>query len=157
MAIITVGPNTPLAGTKIFVDNNDPSLQYSGSWAESQDGFDAGTLPDGLPVGNTTQRTTSIGDTMTFRFSGGSAFKVDRIRRQYKHLILQERQFQSMEYFHGQTLAASLQHTPLTVFLHLYPIRSPQVLLNMCQPTKKPATSCFSTRRACLPDPIRSF
>ncbi|KAF8194205.1 hypothetical protein BJ912DRAFT_924282 [Pholiota molesta] len=72
MAIITVGPNTPLAGTKIFVDNNDPSLQYSGSWAESQDGFDAGTLPDGLPVGNTTQRTTSIGDTMTFRFSGTS-------------------------------------------------------------------------------------
>ncbi|KJA14836.1 hypothetical protein HYPSUDRAFT_59168 [Hypholoma sublateritium FD-334 SS-4] len=72
MVIVTVGPNTPLAGKNIFVDNNDPSIQYSGSWVENGSGFEAGSLPSGLPVGNTTQQSTKIGDTMTFRFSGTS-------------------------------------------------------------------------------------
>ncbi len=74
MVIVTVGPNTSLAGQKVFVDNNDPSIQYSGNWAEDKSGFDAGTLPDGFPIGNTTQQSTTPGDTMTFQFSG--AFKL---------------------------------------------------------------------------------
>ncbi|KAF9474029.1 hypothetical protein BDN70DRAFT_936975 [Pholiota conissans] len=72
MVLITVGPNTPLAGNKVFIDNNDPALQYSGSWAESTDGFNAGSLPDGVPIGGSTQRTTTVGDAMTFQFTGTS-------------------------------------------------------------------------------------
>ncbi|KAF9474034.1 hypothetical protein BDN70DRAFT_936980 [Pholiota conissans] len=72
MAIITVGPDTSLAGNKIFVDDNDPALQYSGSWTERTDGFNARALPDGLPVGNSTKRTTTPGDSMFFQFFGTS-------------------------------------------------------------------------------------
>ncbi|KAF8962593.1 hypothetical protein BDZ97DRAFT_1824447 [Flammula alnicola] len=72
MAIITVAPNTPLSNKKVFVDNNDPAIQYDGSWIENKNSFNAGTLPDGFPVGNTTQRSVTPGDTMTFRFSGTS-------------------------------------------------------------------------------------
>ncbi|KAF9474030.1 hypothetical protein BDN70DRAFT_345730 [Pholiota conissans] len=72
IVLVTVGPNTPLGTNKVFVDNNDPAIQYSGSWAESADGFNAGTLPDGSPIGGSTQRTNAVGDTMTFRFTGTS-------------------------------------------------------------------------------------
>jgi hypothetical protein len=54
----------------VFVDNNDPAIEYTGDWTEHGNRFKAGHLPDGYAVGNTTQRSTTVGDIMTFRFSG---------------------------------------------------------------------------------------
>ncbi|KAF8182042.1 hypothetical protein BJ912DRAFT_601602 [Pholiota molesta] len=72
IVIITVGPTTSLANRMVFVDNNDPAIEYTGDWTENGNRFKAGHLPDGYAVGNTTQRSTTVGDIMTFRFSGTS-------------------------------------------------------------------------------------
>lgn len=72
IVIITVGPTTSLANRMVFVDNNDHAIEYTGDWMENDSQFQAGHLPDGFAVGNTTQRSTTIGDMMTFRFSGAS-------------------------------------------------------------------------------------
>src|SRR5437016_14045818 len=56
-ATITAGQNTPLSGKKIIVDNDDPSVYYSGSWTRNTDRFiPGGVQPDGLPFRNSTQR-----------------------------------------------------------------------------------------------------
>ncbi|KAF8968104.1 hypothetical protein BDZ97DRAFT_1655524 [Flammula alnicola] len=72
-AIVTVGPNTPLTGKTILLDNEDPAIQYSGGWTRNTDRFDAGNLPDGLPYHNSTHRSSTPGDIITFRFQGTSA------------------------------------------------------------------------------------
>ncbi|KJA21748.1 hypothetical protein HYPSUDRAFT_67446 [Hypholoma sublateritium FD-334 SS-4] len=72
MAIMTVGPNTPLGNNSIFVDNDDPSISYSGSWTLDQSTFHAGNVPSGSPVGNTTQTSNTAGDAMSFSFAGSS-------------------------------------------------------------------------------------
>ncbi|KJA21746.1 hypothetical protein HYPSUDRAFT_41592 [Hypholoma sublateritium FD-334 SS-4] len=72
MAIITVGPNTPLTNRSIFVDNNDPSIEYTGHWVEDESISRPGNLPSGPPIGNSTQTSTTPGDTINFRFSGTS-------------------------------------------------------------------------------------
>lgn len=68
--LITVGPDTLLTDRNIFVDNNDPAIEYAGLWIEDDNIFRSAFLPDGPPVGNSTQTSTTPGDTMTFRFSG---------------------------------------------------------------------------------------
>lgn len=70
MAIISVGENTSLANKVVFVDDLDSAIQYSGSWVQDTGGFNAGTLPDGLPIGKTTHRSSTVGDTITLRFTG---------------------------------------------------------------------------------------
>ena len=72
MAIMTVGPNTPLGNNSIFVDNDDPSVSYTGSWTLDQSTFHAGNVPSGSPVGNTTQTSNTVGDAMSFSFAGAS-------------------------------------------------------------------------------------
>src|SRR6267378_722304 len=47
-ATITVGQNTPLSGKTIIVDNDDPSVHYSGSWTRNTDRFIPGDI-HGLP------------------------------------------------------------------------------------------------------------
>ena len=69
-ATITVGQNTPLSGKRVIVDNDDSSIHYSGSWTRNMDKFVPGDLPSGLPFRNTTHRSTTPGDTVTFRFTG---------------------------------------------------------------------------------------
>ena len=71
-ATITVGQNTPLSGKKIIVDNDDSTVHYSGSWIRNTDEFVPGGIPKGLPFRNSTHRTTTLGDTITFLFSGQS-------------------------------------------------------------------------------------
>ncbi|PPQ92273.1 hypothetical protein CVT25_008581 [Psilocybe cyanescens] len=71
-ALIEVGQNTPLSGKTIVVDDDDPSIQYSGSWIRDTDEFDAGSLPDGFPLHNGTHRGSQVGDTITLRFFGTS-------------------------------------------------------------------------------------
>ena len=69
-AIIKVGSNTSLSGTTVIVDDESPAITYSGGWSRSTAQFNAGTLPDGFPYGNSTHRSSNVGDSITFRFTG---------------------------------------------------------------------------------------
>lgn len=69
-ATVTVGQQTPLAGKNIIVDNDDPSVHYSGSWTRNTNRFLA--TVSGLPFRNSTHRSNTPGDTITFRFTGHS-------------------------------------------------------------------------------------
>ncbi|KDR86141.1 hypothetical protein GALMADRAFT_274807 [Galerina marginata CBS 339.88] len=69
-ALVEVGQNTPLIGKTILVDNDDPAIQYSGTWTRDVNEFDASTLPDGFPLQNSTHRSSTLGDTVKLRFSG---------------------------------------------------------------------------------------
>ena len=71
-ATITVGQNTLLSGKKIIVDNDDSTVHYSGNWIQNIDKFFPGGVPKGVPFQNTTHRSTTPGDTITFLFSGQS-------------------------------------------------------------------------------------
>ncbi|KAF8155937.1 hypothetical protein B0H34DRAFT_799024 [Crassisporium funariophilum] len=71
-AVVTVGPDTRLAGKRIIVDDDDPSVQYSGNWRRDTSKYNAGDLPDGFPFRNGTHQTSTVGDSLTFRFSGTS-------------------------------------------------------------------------------------
>jgi hypothetical protein len=72
MALITVGPNTSLQGKTLIADDDNSAIEYSGTWTRNASPFNAGTLPDGFPVGNSTHRSTTAGDIITFRFTGES-------------------------------------------------------------------------------------
>jgi len=70
-ATITVGQNTPLSGKKIIVDDDDSAVHYSGNWTRNKDFFFPGMgSSKGLPFRNSTHRSTTPGDTVTFLFSG---------------------------------------------------------------------------------------
>ncbi|KAF9477930.1 hypothetical protein BDN70DRAFT_861062 [Pholiota conissans] len=71
-AVITVGPSTPLAGTQVIVDNEDPAIQWSSGWKFDAAQFDSGFLPDGFTYQNSTRHSSAAGDLMTFRFQGTS-------------------------------------------------------------------------------------
>ena len=71
-ATIAVGQNTPLSGKKIIVDNDDSAIHYSGSWTRNTDEFFSGGDSKGHPFRNSTHRSTTPGDTITFLFSGQS-------------------------------------------------------------------------------------
>ena len=71
-ATITVGQNTPLSGKTIIVDNEDSAIHYSGNWTRNTDEFFPVGLPKGLPFRNSTHRSATPGDTITFLFSGQS-------------------------------------------------------------------------------------
>jgi len=70
-ATITAGQHTPLLGKKIIVDNEDPSVHYSGSWSRNTDRLGPGVF-SGLPFRNSTHRSDTPGDTITLRFTGHS-------------------------------------------------------------------------------------
>ena len=72
MALITVGQNTLLHGKTLIADNDNPAIKYFGTWTRNTSPFNSGVLEDGFPVGNTTHRSTTPGDTITFRFTGES-------------------------------------------------------------------------------------
>ena len=72
MALITAGPNTSLQGKTLIVDNDNPAIEYFGTWTRNTSPFVPGVLQDGFPIGNTTHRSTTPGDTITFRFTGES-------------------------------------------------------------------------------------
>jgi len=71
-AIVKAGQNTPLSGQTVIIDNDDPAIVYSGKWMRSTSRFSTGiaTNPDGPPYGNSTHRTSNVGDTITVRFTG---------------------------------------------------------------------------------------
>ncbi|TFK33628.1 hypothetical protein BDQ12DRAFT_637276 [Crucibulum laeve] len=71
-AIINAGRITPLKGETIIVDDDDSAISYSGSWREIRDRFNSGSLPDGTPFGNGTHQSNTVGDHLTFKFTGTS-------------------------------------------------------------------------------------
>ena len=71
-ATITAGQNTPLSGKKIIVDNDDSTVHYSGGWTRNTDEYIPGGVPKGRPFRNSTHRSTTPGDTITFLFTGQS-------------------------------------------------------------------------------------
>ena len=71
-ATIAVGQNTLLSGKTIIVDNEDSAIHYSGSWTRNTDEFFSGGDAKGRPFRNSTHRSATPGDTITFLFSGQS-------------------------------------------------------------------------------------
>ncbi|KAF8878214.1 hypothetical protein BD779DRAFT_1218951 [Infundibulicybe gibba] len=70
---VSVGPGTPLVGQKIIVDDDDPSIVYSGNWTRNGSPFFcAESPPKGLPFHNGTHQSTTPGDTAAVRFTGSS-------------------------------------------------------------------------------------
>lgn len=73
-AVITAGQNTNLTGKTVIVDNEDPSIRFTGSWTRNTDRFHSGYPPDGYPFHNSTHQSTKPGDNFIFRFSGDFPF-----------------------------------------------------------------------------------
>jgi hypothetical protein len=70
-AVITAGENTPLLRQVLIVDDADPSVSYGGSWTQNTGMFTTSYDPFiGLPYGNSTHQTTSVGASATFSFTG---------------------------------------------------------------------------------------
>lgn len=69
-AVVAVGQNTPLAGQIAIVDNEDPAITFNGNWKRTEWPLNSGQSPGGLPFHNSTQDSTTIGDNLTFHFTG---------------------------------------------------------------------------------------
>ena len=66
---VTAGNRTSLAGRDIIVDNDSPAILYSGHWNRSTSRVND-TYHLGYPYGNSTHRSSTPGDSFTFRFTG---------------------------------------------------------------------------------------
>ncbi|KAJ3834505.1 hypothetical protein F5878DRAFT_630314 [Lentinula raphanica] len=74
-AIVTVGQTTPLGDTTtIIVDDPNTEINYQGDgWSTSDVSLIVnGGWANGPPLGNSTHRTNSVGDSFQFQFSGSS-------------------------------------------------------------------------------------
>jgi hypothetical protein len=56
-----------------IVDNASPAITFDGKWQQNKASFISSQIPVGLPFQNTTQDTTTVGDSLTFPFNGQSA------------------------------------------------------------------------------------
>jgi hypothetical protein len=73
-AIVTAGKDTPLAGKFAIVDNTSPAITFKGKWKQNNASFISGQIPVGLPFQNTTQDSTTVGDSLTFPFNGALSY-----------------------------------------------------------------------------------
>ncbi|KAJ3733637.1 hypothetical protein DFJ43DRAFT_1068117 [Lentinula guzmanii] len=74
-AIVTVGQTTPLGDTStIIVDDPNTEIEYQGGgWTMNNASLVMnGGWANGPPLGNSTHRTNSVGDSFKFQFSGSS-------------------------------------------------------------------------------------
>ena len=69
-AAIEVGNRTNLTQSTVVVDNESSSISYSGHWTRNTSELISGSLSKGYPYGNSTHRSSTLGDTFTFRFTG---------------------------------------------------------------------------------------
>ncbi|KAJ3862091.1 hypothetical protein EV359DRAFT_65928 [Lentinula novae-zelandiae] len=71
-AIITAGATTQLNGSTIVVDDRSSEITYTGTgWATSDTEIILGSgWVNGPPLGNTTHRTSNVGDGFSFSFAG---------------------------------------------------------------------------------------
>jgi hypothetical protein len=78
--VVTAGQNTPLLGQTLIVDDTDSAIAYAGSWTQNNGMFTTNYDPFiGLPFGNSTHQTSSIGASAVFSFSGKLPFAQHRI------------------------------------------------------------------------------
>ncbi|KAG5351410.1 hypothetical protein C0989_006552 [Termitomyces sp. Mn162] len=68
-ATVTAGDNTPLTGTNLIIDKGDPSVTSDGNWTPNNSLVTQDTISL-RAYGNTTQQTSSMGASATFKFSG---------------------------------------------------------------------------------------
>jgi len=95
-AIVNVGNQTSLSGKNIIVDSDSPSILYSGSWSRNTSQFRSGYLGLGYPYGSTTHRSSTPGDTFTFRFTGAPLECRKNFLSGVHRVSLQEHLFQFM-------------------------------------------------------------
>ncbi|KAJ3815088.1 hypothetical protein F5876DRAFT_21901, partial [Lentinula aff. lateritia] len=71
-AIITAGATTQLDGSTIVVDDRSSEITYTGNgWTTSDTEIILGNgWVNGAPLGNTTHRTSNVGDGFSLRFAG---------------------------------------------------------------------------------------
>ncbi|PPQ67763.1 hypothetical protein CVT24_002773 [Panaeolus cyanescens] len=68
--LIGIDSKTPLSGKTLLVDDEESQITYRGNWRRNSNSF-SGRLPaTGWPVQNTTHETSTVGDSMTFQFTG---------------------------------------------------------------------------------------
>ena len=80
-AIVTVGQDTPLAKQVAIVDNENPAITFQGNWTQNNASFYSSQILFGLPFQNTTQDSTTIGDSLTFLFTGTLSYQPIVIRK----------------------------------------------------------------------------
>ncbi|KAF8874034.1 hypothetical protein BD779DRAFT_1451272 [Infundibulicybe gibba] len=61
--VVSAGPSTPLLGQTIIMDDDDPSITYSGNWKRNTEPFHITKGSIGLPFHNGTHQSTTPGDT----------------------------------------------------------------------------------------------
>ncbi|KAF9562745.1 hypothetical protein CPC08DRAFT_598800, partial [Agrocybe pediades] len=73
-AFVESAPNADMGGTAVFVDDGDPEINYSSTWATNTHSSNGGSTdgPNITPVGNSTHRCTLHGSTYSYRFEGTS-------------------------------------------------------------------------------------
>ena len=74
--IVTAGNDTPLSGQMAIVDNENPAITFKGNWKQNNASFVSSQIPIGLPFQNTTQDSTTIGDSFTFLFTGTLSYEL---------------------------------------------------------------------------------
>ena len=74
-AIVTAGNDTPLSGQIAIVDNENPAITFQGNWRQNTASFVSSQIPVGLPFQNSTQNSTTIGDSLTFLFTGTLSYQ----------------------------------------------------------------------------------
>jgi hypothetical protein len=74
-AIVTAGNDTPLAGQIAIVDNQNPLITFQGDWKQDNASFISSQILVGLPFQNTTQNSTTVGDSLTFLFTGTFSYR----------------------------------------------------------------------------------
>jgi hypothetical protein len=91
-AIVEVGTKTNLTQSTIIVDNVSPSILYSGDWSR-----DNSILERGFPYGNSTQRSSTPGDSFTFSFTGALPWL--SFLKKINQILSQEHLFQYMGHY----------------------------------------------------------
>ncbi|CAA7267297.1 unnamed protein product [Cyclocybe aegerita] len=71
-AVVRASSSTSLRDKRVIVDDDDPSVRYSGNWVRNGDEFKAGHIPSGTPFQNGTHRSWVVGDKFSFDFTGSS-------------------------------------------------------------------------------------
>lgn len=70
---ITPAPDTPLSGQTLLVDDTYSGITYHGSWQVSKGAkYDGGSILPGYTFQNTTTRTSTTGDSFSFKYSGSN-------------------------------------------------------------------------------------
>ncbi|KAG6852421.1 hypothetical protein C0991_012152, partial [Blastosporella zonata] len=69
--VISAGPNTPLSGERLIVDDGDDDITYSGNWARNTGRYTSRDAPHaGVPHGGAVRQSSATGAQAIFMFSG---------------------------------------------------------------------------------------